>query len=155
MPSAKGKFARLFGSLFLRSARVTAAEDVGPGFRRIVLVGDAPKPPPGSKIQILLPSDDVRTYTPIAGDGGTMVFLGWKHAGGPGARFISEVEVGTEVRFVGPQRALDLAEGPIIVVGDETSVATMASFEVARPGGVQAILCGQSVDALRVAAESV
>lgn len=155
MSSAKGKFARLLGGFFLRSARVTAAEDVAPGFRRIALRGDAPPPLPGNKLQILLPSDDVRTYTPIASEDGTTLLLGWKHAGGPGARFVSEVEVGTQLRFVGPQRSLDLAAGPVIFVGDETSVAAAASFERSRPGQVHAVLCGQSPEALRAAAESV
>jgi NADPH-dependent ferric siderophore reductase len=154
MASAKGKLVRLLGGVLLRRARVAAVEEVGPGFRRISLRGDGLPPEPGSKLQILLPSDDMRTYSPIASPEGA-VLLGWRHAGGPGARWISDVELGTEVRFVGPQRSLVLPAGPVILVGDETSVAVAASFEVSRPGQVHAVLEGDSVDAVRAAAAAV
>lgn len=156
MSSAKGKLLRLFGTPFLRRARVVEAENVGSGFRRITLRSDAPKPAPGTKVQLLLPSDDVRTYTPVAArDDGLMVLLGWMHAGGPGTRWISEVAVGDEVRFAGPQRSLELPEGPVIMVGDETSVAVAASFAAERVGQVSAVLEGSSPEGLRCAAESL
>jgi NADPH-dependent ferric siderophore reductase len=154
MSSAKGKIVRFLGDVVLRRARVVAADEVAPGFRRISLHGEGLQPQAGNKLQILLPSDDVRTYTPIAAREG-VVLLGWQHAGGPGARWISDVKVGTEVCFVGPQRSLELPAGPVILIGDETSVAVAASFEVSRPGQVHAILQGGSVDALRAAAEAV
>ena len=154
MSSVKGKIVRLLGDAVLQRARVVAADEVAPGFRRISLQGEGLQPLPGNKLQILLPSDDVRTYTPIAAREG-VVLLGWQHAGGPGARWISDVEVGAEVRFVGPQRSLELPAGPVILLGDETSVAVAASFEVARPGQVHAIFQGGSVDALRAAAEAM
>lgn len=153
MPSAKGKLVRWLGGAFLHPTTVTAAEDVG-GFRRLVLRGDAPKPDAGTKLQLLLPSDDMRTYTPIASNDG-IVLLGWKHAGGPGARWLSEVQPGAEVRFVGPQRSLELPAGPVVVVGDETSVAVAASFEAERPGQVQAVFQAGAVDDVRAAAERV
>src|SRR5690349_13196022 len=101
MSSAKGKLVRFLGGAFLRRAVVAAAEDVG-SFRRLVLRGDGPAPSAGSKLQILLPSDDMRTYSPVASSEG-IVLLGWKHASGPGARWVSEAQVGAEVRFFGPQ----------------------------------------------------
>lgn len=153
MSSAKGKLARLLGTFFLRRAVVERAEDVG-GFRHVLLRGDFPRPLPGAKVQLLLPSDDMRTYTPIAAPEG-MALLGWKHAGGPGARWISEVEEGAEVRFVGPQRSLELREGPAVIVGDETSVAVAASFARARPGKVRAVLEAGSVADVREAASAV
>lgn len=78
MSSAKGKLVRLLGGAFLRRASVASAEDVG-GFRHVVLRGDMLKPGAGTKLQILLPSDDMRTYTPIASTDG-VALLGWKHA---------------------------------------------------------------------------
>lgn len=153
MSSAKGKLVRLLGGAFLRRAYVSSAEDVG-GFRRVVLRGDVPTPGAGTKFQILLPSDDMRTYTPIAAADG-VALLGWKHATGPGARWISEVKLGAELRFVGPQRSLELPAGPVIIVGDETSVAVAASFEVDRPGQVTTVLQAGAVDDVRVAAERV
>lgn len=153
MSSPKGKIARLFGGLLLRSAKIVTAEDVG-GFRRLVLQGDRSTYGAGTKLQILLPSDDMRTYSPIASSDG-VVLVGWKHAGGPGGQWVSEVTVGSEVRFVGPQRSLELPSGPVILVGDETSVAVAASFEVERPGQVQALFQARSVEDVRAAAQSV
>lgn len=153
MSSPKGKMARLFGGLLLRRATIATAEDVG-GFRRLVLRGDRAACPAGTKLQILLPSDDMRTYSPVASPDG-MVLVGWKHAGGPGGQWIAEVKAGSEVRFVGPQRSLELPSGPVIVVGDETSVAVAGSFEVERPGQVQALFQAGSVEDTRAAAQSV
>jgi NADPH-dependent ferric siderophore reductase len=65
------------------------------------------------------------------------------------------VQPGTEVRFAGPQRSLELPAGPVIVVGDETSVAVAASFEVERHGQVHAVFQAGSVDDVRAAAERV
>jgi hypothetical protein len=71
------------------------------------------------------------------------------------ARAGSEIAVGSEVRFAGPQRSLDLPKGPVVIVGDETSVGVAASYAVEREGQVHAILQGSSPEALRAAAESV
>jgi NADPH-dependent ferric siderophore reductase len=151
--STKGKLVRLLGGAMLHRARVATAEDVG-GFRLVGLRGDVPKPGAGTKLQILLPSDDMRTYTPIAtAEGATL--LGWKHAGGPGARWLSELQPGSEARFVGPQRSLELPAGPLVVVGDETSVAVAASFEVERPGRIVAVFQATDVNDARAAAQRV
>lgn len=139
MSSAKGRMVRFLGGVLLREARVVAADEVGPGFRRLRLQGERLRAAPGNKLQILLPSDDVRTYTPIPTPEGASL-LGWCQAGGPGARWISEVKVGDEVRFLGVQRSLELPAGPVILVGDETSVAVAASFEASRPGEVHAMM---------------
>jgi NADPH-dependent ferric siderophore reductase len=155
MSSVKGKLLRL-GSGLLRRASVVECLEVGAGFRRITLRGDAPRPAAGTKLQLLLPSDDVRTYSPIASrDEGAIVLLGWMHAGGPGARWVAEVAVGSEVHFAGPQRSLDLPKGAVVIVGDETSVAVAASYAAERRGQVHAILQGSSPEGLREAAESV
>ncbi len=137
----------------LKRAAVIAAQEVG-GFQRLLVRSDVPKFAAGTKVQLLLPSDDVRTYSPVATADG-MVLLGWKHAGGPGARFMSSVRAGEELLFVGPQRSLELAEGPAVIVGDETSVAVAASFAAERPGQVHAIIQGGASSDIRVAAESV
>lgn len=155
MSSVKGKFLR-FGSALLPRASVIACVDVGAEFRRITLRSSAPRPAPGTKLQLLLPSDDVRTYSPIASpEQGEIVLLGWKHAGGPGARWVSEVAVGSELHFAGPQRSLALPKGPVVIVGDETSVGVAASYAFERPGQVHAIFQGRTPDALRAAADSV
>lgn len=148
--SAKGKLVRFLGGSFLRRASVAEVEDVG-DFRRLVLRGDVPRPDPGSKFQVLLGSDDMRTYTPIALPDG-VALVGWKRAGGPGARFFTEVEVGAEAAFIGPQRSLVLPDGPTVIVGDETSLAVMLGFAAGRPGRFHGVLQVGDVEATREAA---
>jgi len=151
--SAKGTLVRLLGGAFLRQAKVFEVEEVG-GFSRVVLRGEVERAEPGTKLQLLLPGDDMRTYTPIAAPEG-LVLLGWRHAPGPGGRWVAGVKEGDELRFVGPQRSLELPPGRAIVVGDETSVAVAASFEAARPGQVTAVLEAGTVADVRAAAARV
>ena len=151
--SAKGKLARLFGNAFLQRGRIAQVDDVAPGFRRLVIESDAPKPTAGMKVQILLPSDDMRTYTPVASRQG-IVLLCWKHASGPGTRWLSEVKTGEELQFMGPQRSLSLDPGPVILVGDETSIAPAASFEIERPQQVHGVFLVESPEAAREAAHA-
>lgn len=155
MPSAKGKLVRLFGNMLLSHAKVVVAEAVSAGFHRIKLQGDVGKPNPGDKLQILLPSDDVRTYTPIAWRDGSVVLLGATLAGGPGAKWLSTLNEGADVSFARAQRSLSLPAGPVILAGDETSVAVAASYELARPSQVQAMFQGASPDAILAAAATV
>lgn len=133
--SVKGKMLRMLGGL-LKEASVREAELLGTDFRRIVLSGEGlPTPEPGSKIQVLLPSDEVRTWSPIPSSDG-LVLLGYVHAPGPGGAWMRTASVGESVRFVGPQKSLMLPPGPIIHVGDETSVAVAAGYEVHSRGRV-------------------
>lgn len=152
--SAKGKFARLLGNALLRRGRVVEVSDVAPGFRRLAVESDAPKPAAGAKVQILLPSDDMRTYTPIALEQG-IALLCQTHGSGPGARWLSQVKVRDELRFMGPQRSLSLDPGPVILVGDETSIATATSFASERPQQVHGVFLVESPDAAREAAKAV
>ncbi|HYC24322.1 MAG TPA: hypothetical protein VEI94_16550 [Candidatus Bathyarchaeia archaeon] len=151
--SSKGKIVRFLGGAFLSRAAIVCVEDIG-GFRRLVMQADAPAPRAGAKVQLLLPSDDMRTYTPVASKDG-FELLGWKHAGGPGSRWLSEVTTGTTVRFVGPQRSLELPPGKVVLIGDETSVAVAASLERDRPGEVQALLQVRSPDDVQAAAGAI
>lgn len=153
MSSVKGKLVRLVSRFALARATVASTQVIG-GFQRLVLKSDAPKPAAGTKLQLLLPSDDVRTYSPIASPDG-IVLLGWLHASGPGSRWMASAQPGEELPFVGPQRSLELAAGPIVLVGDETSVAVAGSFAVERPGQVHAVIQSEAADGVRAAAESV
>lgn len=152
MSSTKGKIVRLMSGLLGR-ATVAAVEDVG-GFRRVVFRCEIPAFSGGTKVQILLPSDDVRTYTPVRAPGG-MVLLGWKQAGGPGSHWLTQARVGEELPFFGPQRSLALAPGPVVLVGDETSVAAAASLELDRPGQVHAVIASDVASDVRDSAASV
>lgn len=144
--SAKGTLVGLLGGAFLRRAQVVGVEEVG-GFSRVVLRGEVERAEPGTKLQLLLPGDDMRTYTPIATSEG-IVLLGWRHAPGPGGRWAASVKEGDELRFVGPQRSLVLPEGRAIV-------AVAASFEAARAGRVTAVLEASEVTDVRAAAARV
>lgn len=152
MSSTKGKIARLMSGL-LKRATVGEVEDVG-GFRRVVLRCELPAFSGGTKVQILLPSDDVRTYTPVRAPGG-MVLLGWQQAGGPGSHWLTQARVGDVLPFFGPQRSLELAPGPVVLVGDETSVAAAASLELDRPGQVHAVIASDAASDVRGAAASI
>lgn len=152
MSSFKGKVVRLLSAVAVKRGAVVESEEVG-GFRRLVVRCEV-EVPAGSKVQLLLPTDDMRTYTPIPSKGG-MGLLGWTRAGGPGAAWMSRARVGDEVAFVGPQRSLEMDPGPVVVVGDETSVAVAAAFASARPGEVHAVLQARSIAEVRAAAVAV
>lgn len=146
MSSAKGRILRLLENLVLREARVLDKRTVGPFVELTVdSLGDAQ---PGDKIQILLPDNDVRTYTPIASAPPTL--LVHLHADTPGPRWARSVAVGEVFRFKGPDRSLRLPDGPVVIVGDETSVAVAKAFTIARPGAVTALIEGPfALDGMR------
>ena len=152
MALTKGKIIRLLASAILKRATVSSVQDIG-GFRLLQLRTDVASFAAGTKLQLLLPSDGMRTYTPIGGARASLMLLGWTHAGGPGADWVSKVSVGEEVRFVGPQRSLEVAPGPMILVGDETSVAVAAAFSAERPSQVHAIIQTDFTEATREAAK--
>jgi NADPH-dependent ferric siderophore reductase len=138
MSSAKGRILRLLENFVLREARVIAKRVVGPFVELTVdSLGDAQ---PGDKIQILLPDNDVRTYTPIPGDPPTLLIH--LHADTPGPRWARGVAPGDTFRFKGPDRSLRLPDGPVVIVGDATSVAVAKAFALARPGSVTALIEG-------------
>lgn len=153
MASTKGKLVRLLSGFALERATVQSVESIG-GFQRLQLRWKAKPFSAGAKVQLLLPTDDMRTYTPIRSSSG-FDLLGWKHGAGPGSRWLDEVRAGNELPFVGPQRSLELDPGPVVIVGDETSVAVAAAFAVERPGQVHAIIQSDAATEVRDAAASV
>lgn len=153
MASGKGKVLRLLSGVLLKRAAILDAEVVG-GFRRLVVRAEVLRFAAGAKIQVLLPSDEARTYTPIPSPHG-MTLLAWTHAGGPGARWMANVAVGESIQFLGPQRSLELAAGRVVIVGDETSVAVAAAFEAERPRQVHAVIQSNSSQDIRAAAAAV
>jgi len=152
MGSGKGVLLRWLGGVALRSATVTAVEAPAPRYLRFRLRGDVPRGEPGDKVQVLLPGDDVRTYTPFAwaDDGGARAFslLVFLHGDSPATRWAKALRVDDTVRFVGPQRALRMPDGPLLLVGDETSLAVAASYAEARPGQVDAVFEGDVPEAV-------
>lgn len=147
MSSAKGQLLRWLGDFVLQESTVRAV-NIRDTFATIELDPVAGVQP-GDKIQVLLPSNDVRTYTPIAGE--TTTIIAHLHADTPGPRWARSVRVGDRVRFKGPDRCVRLPEGRVTIVGDATSVATALAFVAARPGSVTALIEGAApFDGLRV-----
>jgi NADPH-dependent ferric siderophore reductase len=142
MTSTKGVLLAAMGRLVLREARVAEVREVSAHVRRIVISGDGLLDVvwrAGDKIQVLLPTRDVRTYTPAAWDAdqGTtelLVFDHGDHGDSPGAVWGRRVRAGDACRFVGPQRSLGRSRGRAgVVFGDETSYAVALAMARAVP----------------------
>ena len=137
----------------LEHATVDSVEAIG-SFQRVQLRCDVKAFSAAAKVQVLLPSNNVRTYTPIPAPGG-IVLLGWQHGAGPGARWLRNVRAGDELSFANPQRALQLDAGSVIVVGDETSVGVAAAFSLERTRQAHAVIQSDTASEVRQAAASV
>jgi len=155
--SAKGKLFRLLGGL-LTDCRVTGVQRLGTAFRLVEFQTTTPfgaQARPGDKVQVLLPNDDVRTYSPVRwtqeGASALLVFL---HGDTPSTRWAEQVQVGDTLRLAGPSRSLTLSDGSITLLGDETSLGMMASYAQARPAQVRLLVeVGPDVDIKPVLAE--
>lgn len=135
MASAKGL---LLGALsfITRSARVTSVRDIGPGLRAIGLAGSGLRDvswTPGDKIQLLLPTRVVRTYTPSRWANGELELIAFDHGDAPGSTWSRRAAVGDELRFVGPQRSLRRSARPTVLFGDETSYGLAIALAAAAP----------------------
>lgn len=140
MASGKGLLMEALGGLLLRESRVSALRMVGARFQSIELVGAALRGidwVPGDKVQVLLPSRDVRTYTPLRWDTavGTTELLVYRHPGDtPGVTWSRSVAVGDLCRFVGPQRSVRApVDRPLVLFGDETSLAVACALASSLP----------------------
>lgn len=133
MASTKGRVLQWLGGWVLAEGRVEAVREVDRNF--LVLRVRAPLAAgPGDKIQVLLPEQDVRTYTPIPEDEPDVFSLVVLRRGDtPAGRWAASVAVGDTLRFVGPQRSLSLPDGPVGLIGDATSVAVAAAYARRRP----------------------
>lgn len=156
MPSAKGRLLKLLGGIALREAGIDEAHDLGRRYRLLHLSGEGVATPgfePGDKVQVLLPSDDVRTYTPIGWNGRSSLLVYLHSAVTPGPRWARAAKAGDRLRFIGPQRSLQLPPGKAVLVGDETSIAVAAAY--ARGRSVVAVIEADDVDEARAAAAAV
>ncbi|MFN3199935.1 MAG: siderophore-interacting protein [Bradymonadia bacterium] len=142
MSSAKGRILNLLGGLVLSEAELSRVEVLGERFVYLEVRGAPAKGyTPGAKVQIVFPSRDVRTYTPVGWDNGRFELLAFDHGGStPATRWLKGLEAGQKIRFVGPSRSLSLPAGPITFIGDETAIAVAAAFKRARPQGFETIL---------------
>ncbi len=138
MASGKGIMLNAFARLLLREGVVSAVSPVGEHFRSITLIGPSLRSTTwlaGDKIQVLLPSLDVRTYTPRCWDAaeGSTELLVYHHGHSPGAEWSRTVAVGAVVRFVGPQRSLRAPGDDAVLFGDETSFAVAQALASVQP----------------------
>lgn len=140
MASGKGLIVHALGRLMLHRAVVREVRPLSPGFVGLTLAEERPRDGgyvPGDKLQMLLPSLDTRTYTPIGWDPGrgtTELLVVRRDEDTPSTRWIRAVAPGDEVRFVGPQRSLAAPPGaPVVLFGDETSFAVATALQRAAP----------------------
>jgi NADPH-dependent ferric siderophore reductase len=143
MASAKGVLLDVFSRFITRTARVSAVRDIGPGLRVVGLVGPDLRDASwvaGDKIQILLPTRDVRTYTPSRWTGDELELVAFDHGDAPGSTWSRRAKVGDELRFVGPQRSLRRTVRPTVLFGDETSFGLAVAFGAAGGGALTSVL---------------
>ncbi|MFY1827187.1 siderophore-interacting protein [Myxococcus fulvus] len=130
MASGQGIIGGLLGRLFFREATVERVREVSPHFRWVEWVGDGLRDvawSPGDKVQVYLPGEGMRTYTPLGWDAalGATRFLVYLHGDGPGAAWGRAIKPGDRCQFFGPRGSIDLKSlrGPVVLFGDETSFA--------------------------------
>ena len=133
MASAKGLLGAALGRFIFTHATVTEVSELGTDLRHIDVRGPElakARFTPGDKVQVLVPGDELRTYTPFNWRGDSASFIGFVHGDTPGARWVKSVKPGDEVRFFGPRGSLDVrgVRGEVVVVGDETSLAVARAF---------------------------
>lgn len=140
MSSAKALLGALAGRFIFRHGRVSAVTRLSEHFIRFDVEGPqlaGAKFVPGDKVQLFIAGDGMRTYTPIewSSDGKTF-FLGYVHGSDtPGANWVRNVKVGDEAPLFGPRRSIDASDlpGPVVFIGDETSVACAVAIARAKP----------------------
>lgn len=139
--SAKAIIGALAGRFLFRHGTVTAVTRLSEHFTRFDVEGPqlaGARFVPGDKVQLFLAGEGMRTYTPVEWDAaGKTFFVGFVHdEAGPGVRWLRALKVGDEAALFGPRRSLDASAlpGPLVLVGDETSLAVAAALTRAKPG---------------------
>jgi NADPH-dependent ferric siderophore reductase len=154
------RLADLASGAMLDDARVTGCSRLSSEFVRLELSAAAFRKAtwvPGAKLQ-LRPrrgSMSLRTYTPTSWDvaRGVTELIAFTHGTGPAAHWFESVTDGRTCEVFGPRRSIDLREatGPVLFVGDESSVALACAlrtvsgdvrfvFEARDPAGLTDVL---------------
>jgi NADPH-dependent ferric siderophore reductase len=154
------RLADLASGAMLTDAHVTGCARLSPAFVRLELSAEAFRKAtwvPGAKLQFRprRGSMGLRTYTPVSWDAarGVTELIAYTHGTGPAAQWFEQVTVGRTCEVFGPRRSIDLREatGPVLFIGDESSVAlacalrTVADevafvFEARDPAGLTEVL---------------
>ncbi len=143
----------------LHDAQVTGVDRLSPEFVRVTLAAEVFRKAtwvPGAKLQFRprRGSMGLRTYTPTRWDtaGGGTELVAFTHGDGPGAQWFGRVAEGQPCEVFGPRRSIDLrGSGPVLFVGDESSVALACAlrtvtgdvahvFEAGDPAGLTKVL---------------
>ncbi|MFJ1766922.1 siderophore-interacting protein [Amycolatopsis sp. NPDC088138] len=165
--TALERLADLAGGMMLDTARVAGVTRLPGDFVRVELAADAFRKAtwvPGAKLQFRPRRGtlSLRTYTPVSWDAGRGVteLLGFTHGDGPAAQWLRQVAAGDTCEVFGPRKSIDLRDpaGPVVFVGDESSVALACAlrtvtaevshvFEARDPAGLTEVLAGLGLDA--------
>jgi ferric-chelate reductase (NADPH) len=126
------RLADLASGVMLDNAQVTGLSHLSPEFIQVTLSTEAFRKAtwvPGAKLQFRprRGSMNLRTYTPTTWDAaqGVTELIAYTHGDGPAAQWFGRVTEGQTCEVFGPRRSIDLREtaGPVLFVGDESSVA--------------------------------
>jgi NADPH-dependent ferric siderophore reductase len=154
------RLADLASGAMLDNAHVTGCSRLSSEFVRLELSADAFRKAtwvPGAKLQFRprRGSMSLRTYTPTSWDAarGVTELVAYTHGTGPAARWLEQVTVGQTCEVFGPRRSINLREatGPVLFIGDESSVALACAlrtvtddaayvFEARDPAGLADVL---------------
>jgi NADPH-dependent ferric siderophore reductase len=145
--SAKALLGAIAGRFIFRHGRVSAVTRLSEHFIRFDVEGPqlaGVRFVPGDKVQLFIADEGLRTYTPVewSSDGKTF-FLGYVHGDAtPGAKWVRGVKVGDEAALFGPRRSIDATDlpGPLVFIGDETSVACALALARAKPSRHMTVL---------------
>jgi len=165
MTALTERLADLASGVILDTAQVTEVSRLSPDFVRVELSAAAFRKAtwtPGAKLQFRprRGTMSLRTFTPVRWDlgGGVTELVGFTHGAGPAAQWFARVAVGEACEVFGPRRSIDLQDpaGPVVFVGDESSVALACAlrtvtedvshvFEARDPTGLAAVLAGLGI----------
>lgn len=163
MSSAKALLGAVAGRFLFREAKVTSSTWRSKHFIQLEVEGNAltdARFVPGDKVQVFLPGEGMRTYTPLEWAGPRTSFLGFVHgdAATPGTTWLRNVKGGDRVQLFGPRRSIDTSQvsGDVVVIGDETSLALSVAVTRAFPSRkVSAVLEAHDVDELKTVASGL
>jgi NADPH-dependent ferric siderophore reductase len=142
MAKMAGLLADLASDALLKSARVADISRFSPRFLTVDLEAEAFRAAtwtPGAKLQFRPRRGTLgmRAYTPIEWDGarGVTRLIAYTHGEGPAADWFRQVAVGDTCEVFGPRRSIDLRglTGPVVFVGDESSVALACALRTVTP----------------------
>ena len=144
-----GRLEGAINRLFMKSATVREARQLGEDFRLVTLSGESLRGgrwAPGQKVQVALGGWAYRTFTPIswdAAEGSTQLLL-FLHGEAPAARWGRALKEGDACTLFGPRDSLDVnALGrPALLFGDETSIGLAYALRSTPhgAGGVRVVL---------------